>query len=104
MPYIWDVGPLVGLGEGDWVLQPVEVLGVSDGVIIGSDRHDALGNELLLLFVLRGSSPPKDGCDGLGGVLVDRAYVLLPSSALAIFGFVVFVLWPLCIFYSESPV
>jgi hypothetical protein len=89
MPRVWDIYPLVSLRKGDRVLQLVKALGVSDGFVVSSDRHDTPGDKLLLPFVVGGSSPTKDGGTGLGGILVGRAWILLPSFALAVVSFVV---------------
>jgi hypothetical protein len=86
------------------VLQLVEVLGVGDGFVVGRDRHDAPSDKLLHLFVFRGGSPTEDGGDGLGGTLVDRACILLPSSTLVVICFIVVTPWPLCIFCAKSHV
>jgi hypothetical protein len=84
------------------VLQPVEILGINDGSIVGSDRHDAPSNKLLLPSIFGTSSPSKDGGDGLGGILVSRAYILLPSSAFVVVYFIVVTLWPLCILCTKA--
>ena len=93
MPWVWDVRPLIGPEEGDRVLRLVEVLRISDGAIICSDRHDASGYKLLLPLVFGDSSPAKDGGDGLGGVLVGGALVLASFFALTIFGLIVVTSW-----------
>ena len=56
------------------------------------------------MLVLRGGSSTKDGGDGLGGILVGRACILLPSYALAVVYFVVVAPWPLCILCAKIPV
>ena len=89
MLWIWDVQLLVSPGERDWVLRLVKVLGIGDGAIICSDRHDTLGYKLLLLLVFRDSPPTKDGSNGLGGILVCRALVLASLSTLTILGLIV---------------
>ena len=75
------------------MLQPLEVLGISDGAIICSDRHDTSGYKLLLLLVFRDSSPTKDSGDGPGGVLVGWALALASFSALTIFGLIIVTPW-----------
>ena len=75
------------------MLRLVEVLGISDGAIICSDRHDVLGYKLLLLFVFRDSFPTKDGGNGLGGVLVGWALVLASFSTLTVFGLIDVMPW-----------
>jgi len=57
---IWDIYPLISFGKGDRVLRLVQVLGVVDGVIIGGDRHDLQGGELLLPVGLDDYPPAKD--------------------------------------------
>ena len=93
MPWVWDIRPLVSPREGDRVIQPVEVLGISDEAIICSDRHDTLDYKLLLPLVFRDSSPTKDGGNGLGGVLVGWALVLASFSTLTIFGLIIITPW-----------
>ena len=63
------------------MLRLVEVLQISDGSIICSDRHDTSGYKLLLSLVFRDSSPTKDGGNGLSGVLVCWALVLAVQLA-----------------------
>ena len=75
------------------MLQPVKVLGISDGAIICSNRHDTLSYKLLLLLVFRDSSPTKDGGDCLGGVLVCWALVLASFSTLTVLGLIVVTPW-----------
>jgi hypothetical protein len=86
------------------VLIPVKVLRVGNGFIIGSHRHDALSNKHLFPFVFGSSSPTEDGGDGLGGILVGGAYILLPSFALVVIYFIIVTSWPLCILYVKSPI
>ena len=74
------------------MLRPIEVLGISDGAIICSDRHDASGYKLLLPLVF-GDSSTKDGGNSLGGVLVGGALVLASFSALTVFGLIVVTPW-----------
>jgi hypothetical protein len=64
-----------GPREGDRVLRPVNVLWICDFAIVGGDRHDLLGSELLFPLVLGGGSPTEDGGDGLGGILVSKACI-----------------------------
>ena len=75
------------------MLRSVEVLGISDGAVIRSDRHDTSSYKLLLLLVFRDSSPTKDGGNGLGGVLVCWALVLASFFALTVFGLIIVMLW-----------
>ena len=99
MPRVWDIYPLVGPREGDRVLQPVQLLWIYDFAIVGGDRHDLAGGELLFPPILGGGSPTEDGDDGLGGVLVGRACILLPSTLA-----VVIASRPLCILHAEGLV
>ena len=71
------------------MLRPVEVLGISNGPIVCSDRQDTLGYKLPLMLVLKDGSPTEDSGGGLGGILVGRALSLVSISALAIFGLVI---------------
>ena len=75
------------------MLRLVEVLGISDGAVIHSDRHDTSSYKLLLPLVFRDSSPTKDGGDGLDGVLVGSALVLASFSALTIFSLIIITSW-----------
>ena len=93
MPWVLDVRPMIHPGEGDRVLRLVEVLGISDGAVICSDRHDTSSYKLLLPLVFRDNSQTKDGGDGLGGVLVGWALVLASFFALTIFGLIIITLW-----------
>ena len=93
MPWVWDVRPLIGPRECDHVLRPVKVLGIGDGAVICSDRHDTSGYKLLLTLVFRDSSPTKDGGDSLGRVLVGWALVLASFSTLTIFGLIIVTPW-----------
>jgi hypothetical protein len=53
------------------------------------------------MFVPEGSSPTEGGGGSFGGVLVGRALVLIPISALAIFSLVIIALWPFGWFTAE---
>ena len=81
------------------MLRLVEVLGISDGAIICSNRHDASSYKLLLPLVFGDSSPTKDGGNNLGGVLVGGALVLALFSALIVFGLIVVTHG----FFDDSP-
>ena len=89
MPWVRDIRPLIGPREGDRVLRPVKILWIRDGAVICSDRHDALGYELLLSLVFGDNPPTKDGSNGLSGILVCRALVLASLSTLTIFGLII---------------
>ena len=93
MPWVWDIRPLVGPRKGDRVLRPVKVLGISDGAVKCSDRHDTSSYKLLLPLVFRDSSPTKEGGNGLGGVLVGGALVLASFSALTVFSLIIVTPW-----------
>ena len=75
------------------MLQPVEVLAISDRAVICSDRHDASGYKLLLLLIFGDSSRTKDGGNDLGGVLVGWALVLASFSTLTVFGLIIITSW-----------
>ena len=67
MTWVWDIYPLVSPREGDRVFRPVQVFGVSNGVIAGGDKYNLPSGELLLPLCLDRSPSIKDQGNSLGG-------------------------------------